>query len=208
MKYDELREKLNKLENKWRGRLRDEDREIYKSLAVCHQFFVLDGATSGKNAETIVVLVGINYTQVKEWKAKSYYKTAEAEHDEDGKIDQQNDTIRTYLCAPWDENPLSGCAKYDFHLVFTNLSPFITTKNWGNLNQSERDCLLENKMYEAYLSDLKNQLSGDVVWIGHTESIRKELKDVFAKLGVKKFYLCNNLGWAAKNPNFTINNQM
>lgn len=182
------------------------------------QFFVLDDSTAMQDEELpVVVLVGANYTQQDETPGPKLPTVATAialkpsppgtttafpsrspavshghlfVEDHDPRIFRG---IRTKLKNPKHAN---SPAKHlsDFHLVFTNLVPWVTIDAWGDILKSNRDLLVaEAKLPSAsapitYVGALAGALGGSVaVWVGHTASLKPEFVALLGTSGLSLY---------------------
>lgn len=198
MKYEELEEKLLLLEKTSR-----DDFKLDAKLGVGAQFFVLDNTTKDKDLP-VVVLFGVNYWQclAAKWKPEVedstfLYKGVSPQNEDSTLV-----KIRNRLSQDWPNNPVP---KNEFHMVFANLSPIITFKSWGEMSGKEQRGLLEDGLKHESLIKLKDVLQGDeVIWIGHTKSVYKELIDGFKNAQIDNYMLSWNISWLG-DPHFEPN---
>lgn len=202
---ENFKENLSRLEVEYRQRTSSEKPnfegiDCYLENGVYQrQFFVFDEADDKEKINTIVVLVGVNYTQHQAAEKNIIPK----------KSDKAISTGRANI-----EQKLN--LKDRCHILYTNLSPWITQKRWGKISSS-----LDRKrfLYEAarleYIEKLLPLLEkfDNVVWIGHTMDIESNLREFFKRKSFKniKWFLARNVtnhgpgGWEikeeVKNPN-------
>ena len=205
MKYDDLVHKLQHLEHQWRGSSPAPSPTLYPSHSWIRptrniQYFACSNATAGKDLP-VVVTVGINYTQdptripdqnphfskaalpgfplVEDAVSATYerYCLDHFNYNGNSAVWKQNCLASMRLSHPILPNG------QDFHLVMTNLSPWITTKSWAsviyNTNPADSSDLLASPPHWLrtthppsspfdHLDDLWKHLKNEVVlWIGH-----------------------------------------
>lgn len=154
-----------------------------------YRFFAIDLADAKskiKKEDPIVVTIGVNYGQ---------------NDSENKKICINRDSIIKIMRNNLDE--FLNLQKGSFHLIMTNLSPWITNISWAELKQKElfksrKDDFLNQALELGYIHELKKLLKDfkSVTWVGHTKSIWPELENfMHTELKLKNFYLTFNLAY-------------
>lgn len=148
------------------------------------QFFVFDEAKDKEKANTIAVLVGANYGQ--------NYAAEKNIIPEKG--DQYINNGRKNIEKKSEKLNFKGKC----HILYTNLSPWITQKCWTEISSS-----LDRKrfLYEAarleYIVRLLPLLEkfDNVIWIGHTIDIESNLREFFKRKSFKgiNWFLARNV---------------
>lgn len=150
------------------------------------QFFAINLASNeltlqdkDKKIGTIVVTIGVNYGQ-----------NCTGNEAQIVKQDNAIKNMRNNL------NRIVGFNK--FHLVMTNLSPWITKGKWSEIEKRTDEKLRWKFLTQAnrlrYVDGLKKFRK--IIWIGHTKSIWPELQNFMeCELGLENFYLTYNLSY-------------
>lgn len=168
---------------------------LYRNTEDIPQFQVFavnlaEGTPRIQKGDTVVVTIGVNYTQ----------NAAEDDLivDTDMAIAQMRDNLKK----------LPELKNKSFHLIMTNLSPWITKEKWGEIKDKISADVRKDFLNQAdklgYIHELKKILVGlNTVWIGHTKSIWDELiKLMQGDLTCPIFYLAPNLSYPQENPDF------
>ncbi len=188
-------EKLAKLEEDYRKKTTQkphfDDIACYQADGVYQrQFFALDKEKSDQKVSTVIVLIGVNYTQ---------NDTAEKSVEVD---DSQTRQARKRLQSELIE--LSELAPGEaFHVIYTNLSPWITQKRWRELTDAKgRQKFLNQATELGYIDQLDDLLKkfDKVIWIGHTKDIQEELGNFFKrdKFKNKSWKFARNISYRHK----------
>ena len=160
--------------------------EIIKSKQ--YRFFAVNLASDqpkiqnkDKEVEKVIITVGVNY----------------------GQDDGENENI--IVCGDTSiKNMRHNLNKVlgfkDFHLIMTNLSPWITKEKWSEIEKMisfhKKIDFLNQAKNLGYIARLRDAIGSNVTWVGHTKDIWPELY-FFMKneLGLKNFYLVHNLSY-------------
>ena len=160
--------------------------EIIKSKQ--YRFFAVNLASDqpkiqneDKEVEKVIITVGVNY----------------------GQDDGENENI--IVCGDTSiKNMRHNLNKVlgfkDFHLIMTNLSPWITKEKWSEIEKMisfhKKIDFLNQAKNLGYIARLRDAIGSNVTWVGHTKDIWSELY-FFMKneLGLKNFYLMHNLSY-------------
>jgi hypothetical protein len=192
MQYADLIEQLQKLEQHWRGGSPPTPSPTrYPSHSLIRptdniQYFACSEVTTGKDLP-VVVTVGINYTQGKRTIPGIMVADKVPREFEELCIESFNANSATWkLCclasatmnSPILQKP--GASISDFHLVMTNLSPWITNDSWASdIDPAPAADLLVSPPYclgtaslppnpFGHLDDFYKKLGDQVtLWIGH-----------------------------------------
>ena len=163
------------------------------------QFFVIDDSTRDM-VLPVVVLVGANYTQRVSSSAPLlpcsstttlFTRPFVEEHDTTGLFRGFRTKLQNLKHA---NHPVAPGT--DFHLVFTNLVPWITNDPWGILTPLDKQLLLMNTLAVpapiVYITALACAV-GDAIWVGHTADLRDTLAALLKTLDVSPRYTARNL---------------
>jgi hypothetical protein len=83
----------------------------------------------------------------------------------------------------------------DYILVATNLSPFITDRQWTDLKPGEQRAIRGAWPHTDHLDDLANLLHGRVdLWVGHgSDHVWRDFRIWAGRRGIADWQLCYNL---------------
>jgi hypothetical protein len=212
--FNELASALRDREKRWTAKSSSERPSHFVRSGNNVQYFVLDDATKGEEATLpAVVLVGINYTQ-----EPTAVPGAAV-------VDRQNPNPRTrlkaaytHLCinttswfdcalAPWSNTSSIPLFPERYHLVLTNLSPWITTRYWQSdmckYAPARGGQLIAQPPYIPrhagwpydHLQELCHSLElKDSWWIGHgRDSVWPRWHSIARGLDIGKWLLVGNL---------------
>jgi|GEM_PF-5181450 len=234
MNYTHLAHLLQRLENGWRSRSSPPNPSQYPSHIRIRksrnvQYFALSNRTDGK-ALPIVVAVGVNYTQGAQTipdEKPAYSKALKAPPLVEDRVNQfesayisscnANRTVwvNSALCdSALPANLLDdGTGEISpYHLVMTNLSPWITTDSWNTIAGADgrnitADLLASPPVGAStnlrspfeHIRELKECLDKEeapVVWIGHgKDSVWEHFRILMEQMGVNNWMLTSNLGF-------------
>lgn len=163
----------------------------------------MNSSTSGKDLP-LVVLVGSNYSQhttPTDFKTPSCAsKLALSVHpwveDDDATIKGMRTKVMNNLKADGITTP----DPQGFHLVLTNICPWITQKKWSALSPQEMIALTCSPVgggspLFSHIDSLISKFPGPQVlaWIGHTASIRLLVATFLTSRGCAPLFTANNL---------------
>ncbi len=195
MKYNQLKDILEKLESKYR------DTKFHKDNYM-RQYFVLDtNAKENDKDLPIVIVVGANYWQYGGEEYKEFCLNGVEEPKKDATNTRIKNFLNNHINNSFNTDPIG-----DFHLIFTNLSPYIAKEGWDEIDKKEKEILLAEAENLGHINELAKELADkkeNLIWIGHTKSIFEQLEKKLTSICEikEKFYLCNNLS-RCNNPNF------
>lgn len=218
--FSDLERKLLALETTWLKRSKLPLHPQFSKLIRTHdnfQYFVLADAKKANAKLPVVVLVGINYAQAAIRIPNGTTPPQVVDHVVNLATVTENiraaaldaatrpNAWRASGLAP--EFSLCPTLPDDFHLVMTNLSPFITQTRWQSQmcgdSRALGSLLLANPPYPpshpgwpfAHLPDLKSELDDlPVIWIGHgLEAVGPHWHQLVHFLGLKDWLLVANL---------------
>ena len=195
---ENFKENLSRLEVEYRQRTSSEEPnfegiDCYLENGVYQrQFFVFDEADDKEKINTIVVLIGVNYTQHQAAEKNIIPK----------KSDKAISTGRANIGQKL--NLKDRC-----HILYTNLSPWITQKRWSEISSSlDRERFLCEATRLGYIEKILPLLEkfDNVIWIGHTIDIESNLREFFKSNSFKEinWFLARNItrpgpgGWEIK----------
>ena len=234
MKYSNLVLQLQNLEKKWRGNPLPsplpKSHPSHSSIRLANniQYFACSNKTSAlAGSLPIVVTVGINYTQGVNKIPDELPRYSKAAHpglplvEDDVLSNYERGCIDSFNGSPdiWKQSCLAASnmaapilSGQDFHLVMTNLSPWITNDSWASgigaapaadLLASPPHCLKKSSPPPSpldHLDDFYKQLGIKVeLWIGHgLEAVSPHFRLFVNKHRIAKWLLTANTASGCK----------
>ena len=202
-------EELENLEKKYREKTFFE-KPFFEEITCFHekgiyqkQFFVLDKAE--EKTDTIVILIGVNYTQ-KQKAEESIYPQKEQIIEQGINSGFSFSNSRAKLKSQSAKQQKLNLLRKPFDVLYTNLSPWITNSPWRMLSdKKDRKYFLNEAARMGYIADLLPLLQKhfkNIIWIGHTLDIEDELWEFFKRNEFKDidWFLAQNIACYNTNP--------
>jgi hypothetical protein len=236
MNYGNLVNTLQDLERSWNGN----STQPVPSCASGHlvqptdnvQYFACDNGTAGPKDLQLVVAIGINYSQgtgriVNRSCAKHATKSPWVEDDLHTAPWNNRGALRFYFqgyaASPasrraWAQNcwashtGISVPIEWDFHLIETNFSPWITRFEWSNPTYHSEpiraDVLVNPPDFTpprpllGHVDDLLTTLEKEeIIWVGHGFDATSQLFRIFTtKHSIKNWLITPNLSSRKRMP--------
>lgn len=220
MKFSVLKARVEALELTWFGQLRSRfPCHPVPSMANGEvQFFSVENKYRASDLDLpVVVGVGINYGQGNPQTAANYPAHHLQAHEPPSWVEDYakgmraatDATLDAYCFAPqtWVTNdyasgprlwpaPHGVAMNHDYHLVATNLSPFISRKRWLDHTPVDQASLRSAWPTTDHLDDLARLLNNqaDPLWIGHGKAaVWGDFRKWQKSLGVRRWLLTHNL---------------
>ena len=235
MNYKDLVDKLQDLEGLWNGNstqpLPQTPSRAFIEVKDNVQYFACDTGTSKCGDLPVVVAIGINYSQGKNClpslATRSCASSAPWVEDDLHTLPNNRGALESYF-QNYSRNPKAwfyNClasntairlpGKDAFHLVATNLCPWITQRQWSNKGLSEpirADILVHPPGFSPvrplfqHLDQLASVLGSEsVVWVGHGLDAVSQLFRVFTeKHAIPNWLITQNLSMQPKEPRLPV----